>query len=637
MASTLQRPDPASPDAVAAASFSTSRKGFDTEEVRAYLTAVAQEMRALREENERLTRELEARQSRAAGDLDEATVMSMLGEETARVLRTAREGAAAMQARAEEGAARLLKDAQDEASRERHEVELEVLQQRQTVAEEAAAEREAASETAAKLRRDAIADAERLRSDARNDAEAEIAGAKQQAREMIAETRAVRERMLADLTRRRDAARQQLELLEGARQRIIESFLAARDAVDGAVARVGDAFSADVEPVPVPGLDTGPVFTASFDTGEVLAVVVGEVRPFEPATTLLSVEEADVEGDLPAPDEVVEDGVDAVADETAGNDAAVGDASEATDEATAVSGEQGVDDLFARIRAASTDDVAAKVHDDVEPALEAASADLDESESESESEASTDDGPHGSAAQEVVVEHEPDDTELEPEPDPWVERAAVLAPLTAAVARQLKRALADEQNEVLDRLRRVTKDISLDALVGSVDEHGRRYVAAGSGALREAAAHGAHSMEPGIADTSLADITSAAEQSAATTLHDELVLPLRERLQRGLDQAAGDSVEAASALRATYREWKTQRLDGLAADLVHAAEGQGSYGALRPGTRICWLVDPSGAPCPDADDNALAGAVAAGEAFPTGHLHPPAHAGCRCRLATTDG
>jgi hypothetical protein len=35
---------------------------------------------------------------------------------------------------------------------------------------------------------------------------------------------------------------------------------------------------------------------------------------------------------------------------------------------------------------------------------------------------------------------------------------------------------------------------------------------------------------------------------------------------------------------------------------------------------------------PDCLDNALAGPLAFGEAFPTGHTHPPAFEGCRCLL-----
>ncbi|HZU80747.1 MAG TPA: hypothetical protein VE991_12590, partial [Acidimicrobiales bacterium] len=52
-----------------------------------------------------------------------------------------------------------------------------------------------------------------------------------------------------------------------------------------------------------------------------------------------------------------------------------------------------------------------------------------------------------------------------------------------------------------------------------------------------------------------------------------------------------------------------------------------------PARALRWIVDDDGAECPDCDDNALAGSVPSGDAFPTGHRHPPAHPGCRCLLA----
>jgi hypothetical protein len=38
-------------------------------------------------------------------------------------------------------------------------------------------------------------------------------------------------------------------------------------------------------------------------------------------------------------------------------------------------------------------------------------------------------------------------------------------------------------------------------------------------------------------------------------------------------------------------------------------------------------------PCPDCEDNMLNGPQRPGGDFPTGHVHPPAHPGCRCLLA----
>ncbi|HEU0042497.1 MAG TPA: hypothetical protein VFQ15_09115, partial [Jiangellaceae bacterium] len=89
-------------------------------------------------------------------------------------------------------------------------------------------------------------------------------------------------------------------------------------------------------------------------------------------------------------------------------------------------------------------------------------------------------------------------------------------------------------------------------------------------------------------------------------------------------------------VRATYREWKG-RIDELAADLVRTAHGRAAYAVLAPGTPVCWVFDPSGPPCADAEDNVLAGPVPAGEPFPTGHRYAPAYRGCRCLLVVAPG
>jgi hypothetical protein len=104
-----------------------------------------------------------------------------------------------------------------------------------------------------------------------------------------------------------------------------------------------------------------------------------------------------------------------------------------------------------------------------------------------------------------------------------------------------------------------------------------------------------------------------------------------------LSAAGDDPVEATSSLRAVYREWKVDRLDGASDHLALAAHGRGAFVALAPGTPVCWVSDPEGPGCPDAEDNFLAGAVPAGDEFPTGHRHAPAYPGCRCLLAPVHG
>jgi hypothetical protein len=116
-------------------------------------------------------------------------------------------------------------------------------------------------------------------------------------------------------------------------------------------------------------------------------------------------------------------------------------------------------------------------------------------------------------------------------------------------------------------------------------------------------------------------------------LATSVVEPLRHRLERAVVSAGGDNGELATLVRGVYREWKTQRIDEHLDDILRIAFGRGAYATLAPGAKVCWMVDPAGPACPDAEDNSLAGAISAGQPFPTDHVCAPAHDGCRCLLA----
>ena len=62
-----------------------------------------------------------------------------------------------------------------------------------------------------------------------------------------------------------------------------------------------------------------------------------------------------------------------------------------------------------------------------------------------------------------------------------------------------------------------------------------------------------------------------------------------------------------------------------------SAFNRGVLTAAPNGTTFRWVFGDPG-PCPDCDDNSLAGPTAKGEPYPTGQHHPPAHAGCGCLL-----
>jgi hypothetical protein len=205
-------------------------------------------------------------------------------------------------------------------------------------------------------------------------------------------------------------------------------------------------------------------------------------------------------------------------------------------------------------------------------------------------------------------------------------RDETLTAIERDMGRLLKRALADEQNEVLDLLRR-TKPTGVDDLLPAAEDHAERYADAARDELDAAANWGAiHVAEaeepPPPAETGC--------EALAADLGRAVVQPLRERIGRSFVETGGDLTEVTDRLRALYREWKGQRIAEAVRHFTVAAYTQGAYAALPDGTPLRWLVDRSGAPCPDADDNALAGRVRKGDAFPTGDHCPPAHPGCRC-------
>lgn len=201
-------------------------------------------------------------------------------------------------------------------------------------------------------------------------------------------------------------------------------------------------------------------------------------------------------------------------------------------------------------------------------------------------------------------------------------RAEVIDRLDGQLSRALKRHLADEQNGVLDGLRR-SQSTAIDDLLPPSSEHTAGYAAVAGPILAEAAAAGASEVDA----TAKIDVDELAAQLGAA-----LVEPFRRRLERAADEVEGDADELDERLRAVYREWKVSHIGAATTDALLSAYARGQLGAAPASATLRWLIDPAQGPCPDAQDNALAGGVAAGETFPTGDACPQAHPGCRCLL-----
>lgn len=622
-----------SPDEVAAHAFPTSFRGFDATEVKTFLARVAEQLRAAQDEAEVLRRRLAEAEERAAHpQLDVDTLTSALGEETARILRSAQDAAADIRGKAEDNVAQLLREAYEEAARVRADAE-GVLARETHEAEAAAAEIRAAAE----------ADAAAALGRARHEAERVLEDVEGKARAMVEEAEGRRTKVLGDLARRRKLAHTQVEQLRAGRDRLLEAYrmvrttldevteelvkaeAEARAAAEAAARRVPEEPVEEV-PEPAPQPETAPA-PAPEPEPEPEATIEPDPAPEPEERPRSSVRiirrpkaddetEADRAGFTPVAPPAAGEGVRIIKPEPEpGEEAptpppAIAEDPPLPEEAEAPAAEDGpdaVDDLFARIRADRAQAVARarEVLDGPEPA-----------ETETETEAGPQ--PQPDAAEAPVSDE--DEALLQ-------RRDRVVEDIEHRLARRLKRALQDEQNDLLDRFRSRRGGATADTVLPAADEHPARYRAMAAELLAEAAQAGVAflDMEGGGAPV---DVDDLAESLAA-----DLVAPLRKRLERGLEEGADEEASlVVERIGAAYRESKGKRIEQLATDHVIAAFSRGTFSATAEGAPLRWIVDDVGGPCPDCDDNALAGPTPRGEEYPTGRLHPPAHAGCRCLL-----
>jgi cellobiose-specific phosphotransferase system component IIA len=595
---------------------------------------VAAEMARLQERERFLESEMRAMQTRglsAPGRLDEETVTTLLGEEAARVLTAARDASTQIRDRAEESATRLVKDAAEDAVR---------------------------------IRESAVLEAARIRDDSGADAEAEIEMAKQQGRDMVNEAREYREKVLSELSRRRDAARSQIEQLLHGRDRLMNAFERARIASEDVIGGLTDAhdepeFIVDLSPTtgPVPIINSEHPSVKMFDREE----IVVEEEPTETVSNVVIFDhesEAEVEviadevsvevihetqivdvlHPVHTPTEVepsVEDVISVETSETSQTNVVSlfgrgrrsvdmpeiaieeVEAEQPAEAAVVVPSVKkdvvAVDDIFAKLRAGSTADVAAKA---------ATSSDVAKAEKPA------------AKASVPKAEKKAKAKPVAPVVDlaRFEERNEELSPVVVAMARKLKRVLADEQNTVLGHVRAKRSSLDIDAVLGTEAEHSARYASAVAEDSMAAASAGAKSVK--AAGGSSRRVTQKAIAAhAVSAITAGLVAGFREDARIAIGEAEGDREVLLGLIRDVYRSWKTERIDSHVDDIACSSYSHGAYLALEPGSKITWMAEPDTNCCSECEDNSLGGSVVRGDDFPTGHSHPPAHAGCRCLVA----
>ena len=569
------------PDEVARHTFGTARRGFDPAEVRVYLEQISHEMQVAAEREEALRELADDAEHRAANPvLDEATLTAALGQETARVLRSAHDAATELVAKAETEATRMRTLTQDEAA------------QLHARAEQSASDRIAQAESVASdLRRRTQEEVASKLEGSKLEAEELVAQARAECRAMVQEAQEVRARVLNDLTRRRRVLHSQIEQLRAGRERLAETINDVRHTVD----RITD-----------------DLFRAE-DEARLAAEAAGrQAAAQENTDDLTSPLPADAV--LPAPEELGTGNLD-------------------EDES---SRKQAVDELFARLRAerqATPDTAAVQAEPSTVPGQPVA---MDETPSPPSMSLSVSSGPSApsdggvigddSVAAGAAASTDPPAEDAAVVADPRLaERDELLGPVVSMLVRRIKRALQDDQNDILDRVR-AGGGWGPDVLP-SADDHEQRYVNAVREHLSDAARTGSTFVGGKPDDAPPVDAV-AVELAAA------IVLPLRRRLSGAGDAVdVGDDSALIEHVGAAFRDWKGARVERLAGDQALAAFSQASLAAAPKAKTLRWIVDDGGIQCPDCDDNALAGPQRPGEVFPTGHRGPPAHAGCRCLLA----
>ena len=618
MAISFSRPDPSSPAAVGSAQFSVVRRGFEQEEVRDLLRGVSAELARLQERERFLESELRAMQTRglsAPGALDEEMVTALLGEETARVLTSAREAAKQQIARAAETAERLVREASSDAARIRQEAEIE---------------------------------SSRKRNDAVADVEAEIELAKQQGREMVIEAREYREKVLSELARRRELAREQIEHLIHDRDRLVAAFDRARLAANDVVGDLTEFDELSEEVARISGLSTpvdatAPIFfdytkepDAIPQSSESIEVekVVGVIAESIDSITIETVEVIEVEEVI-----VVEEVIEKTPDTTvvAMHEAPAGMSEHPSSEPLAQEHIAEVVQLFGKKRKEA--EASQVVNEVVEPPVVV----VEPVEVKKESVAST---PQKKSVDDLFARLKQTNTAevartakpkvVVPKVDQGVfdHRDEVLEPIMVLITRKMKRVLADEENSMLTYLQGKKSIVALEKVLPSADEHLQMYVEALTEDLISAAMAGAQSLSKSLkADLRKRVTRSAVMQVVSRTMDESTIRPLREKIQRAVEQSNGDKDEMSNLIRSVYREMKMQRVEQQVSDITRMAYRRGAYLVLDQGTQVCWMVDPNGPSCADAEDNSLAGSTDLGSEFPTGHIHPTAHAGCRCLIA----
>jgi len=189
--------------------------------------------------------------------------------------------------------------------------------------------------------------------------------------------------------------------------------------------------------------------------------------------------------------------------------------------------------------------------------------------------------------------------------------------------RSLRRALNDDQSEVLDRLRVGRGAVEVAELPKFSDQIERYLQPLRDGlapvALAGAKAGGRREVPTGVLDNLVKQL--------AKYIVDKVRIPVIREVEHSTDH---DREKLFEPIRSVYRDFRNAGLLDLADDALYESFAIGLYGAIPAGANVIWLLDPRHDPDPVCEINAGRTGLIKGDRFPSGHVRPLALPNCRC-------
>ncbi len=209
----------------------------------------------------------------------------------------------------------------------------------------------------------------------------------------------------------------------------------------------------------------------------------------------------------------------------------------------------------------------------------------------------------------------------------FIARDVAITRFGPALRRRLRRALNDDQSDVLNRLRgggQGRKSTVTPNDLPSLGEQLTVYV---------------EPLEEGLADLAQAGLAAGNGTVMPTDALHHLALQVAKHMVQNLRTPSvalvegstdGDREALHDPIRDLYRSVRSNVLDAVIEDAINEAFSLGLFASIRANSQLVWTSDPRWEPSPLCEINAATPGIEKGETFPSGHTRPLAMPGCRC-------